>query len=178
MHAQGVLDALNFIMSDPSLQDAFNHSNIQLAGHSCGAHILTSILLDSGLLYPSQSLVSAVKSVSLSDGLYDLDLLLSTWPGYRSFMEPTFGDHPEFRKFSPTSYPVRDNSRHIQWLIIHSTGDELVDLPQSKRIYEHLLNLGATVANNWTSLHGKHDEILSTDSYANIIAQHISQVHE
>jgi len=177
MHAQDVLDALDFILSDPSLQSSFDHSNLHLAGHSCGAHILTSIFLDSSLLSPSQTLISAVKSISLSEGLYDLDLLLSTWPSYRSFVEPAFGDQTNFHTFSPVRYPARKNSHHIRWFIMHSTGDELVDLPQSSSIYNHLLNLGASVSRDWTSLHGNHDEVLSTETYINIIAQHVFQVH-
>jgi len=175
MHARDVLDAINFILSDPSLQDAFDHSTIHIAGHSCGAHIVTSIFLDSSFLSPSQSLISAVKSISLSEGLYDLDLLLSTWPDYRSYVQPAFGDHLDFRKFSTVHYPLRDHSHHIRWFIIHSTGDKLVDLPQSMSIYQHLLDLGTDVSKDWTSLNGNHDEILTTETYPNIIAQHTSK---
>lgn len=172
LHAHDVLDALNFILSHPSLE--FDHSSIHLAGHSCGAHILSSIYLNSPSLSPPMPLLSSVKSISLSEGLYDLDLLLSTWPSYSSFVLPAFGhDLTKFHTLSPSNFPLREESIHIRWFIIHSTGDLLVDLPQSSTMYQHLLNLGASVTSDWTSLHGNHDEILTTEDYPNMIAHHI-----
>jgi dipeptidyl aminopeptidase/acylaminoacyl peptidase len=115
-----------------------------------------------------------VQSISLTEGLYNLDLLLTTWPSYHSFVQPAFGQNlTEFHTLSPSNYPLRIDTAHIRWFIVHSTGDDLVDLPQSSTMYQHLLDLGANVSKDWTSLHGKHDEILSTETYVRIIAQHI-----
>lgn len=174
MHAQDVLDALLYLVSLPEKDNSFHFSYIHLAGHSCGAHILSSIFLDSPLLNPPPNLLYLVKSISLSEGIYDLDLLLSTWPSYSSFLLPAFGhDLTKFHTLSPSNFPLREKTIHIRWFIIHSTADQLVDLPQSSSIYHHLLNLGATVHSDWSSLHGNHDEILTTQKYAYIIAQHI-----
>jgi hypothetical protein len=122
----------------------YDPNAIHLIGHSCAAHMLSSIFLDSSSITPSltptHAVFRSVKSIALSEGIYDIDLLLSDYPEYRSwFIAPTFGDVDSYGDFSVANYSSR--TRNIRWLIVHSTGDTLVNMDQSKAMYEHLRRL-------------------------------------
>jgi len=176
-HSEDVLKALEYLQNATDLDLVYDRSRIHLAGHSCGAHILTSIFLNSDdvtpSLKPSPKLLDATRTISLSEGLYDFDLLLKTFPTYRNwFVAPAFGQHESFNNFSTVNYQTR--SRDIRWLIIHSLGDELVDLAQSEVIYRHLDSQMAKVSKNWDQLDENHDQILSHVQYARIIGDFIT----
>jgi acetyl esterase/lipase len=174
-HSEDVLTALEYLLLPNPL--VYDRSNLHLAGHSCGAHILTSIFLDSQnvtpSLKPSHALVQAVRSISLSEGLYDLDLLLKTWPDYRGFVSGAFGEHASFDKYSTVNYSAINPD--IRWFVIHSTGDELVDQAQSEVIWNHLQSQKADVTKDWTTLDGKHNGILDQSAYAQVIADFVSK---
>ena len=148
-HASDVLECLTYLASregPPGLSNVYDPRRIHLIGHSCGAHMLSSIFLDSSpitpCLTPTATVLQSVKSIALSEGIYDIDLLLSKYPGYRSwFITPAFGDMESFSDFSASKYAPR--TQDIRWFIIHSSGDTLVDLGQSKLMYRHLCQLMA-----------------------------------
>ena len=157
----------------------YDPANIYLMGHSCGAHMLGSILLDSSdvtpSLTPSPEILLAIKGVILSAGIYDIDGLLERFPSYRMwFIQDAFGERESYDQFSVTNLPVRTTS--VRWLIAHSTGDELVDLGQSERMYHHLRHLYASVpqldsfVTNNVGSYGQHGDMLETDEYLNLVA--------
>ncbi|KAI0306523.1 Alpha/Beta hydrolase protein [Multifurca ochricompacta] len=144
-HAQDILQLLTFLLSwsgPPECQVIpYDPHRIFLMGHSCSAHMLASILLKSleTSLVPSSALLQAVKGVIFSEGIYDIDTLLHSFPTYRDwFIVNTFGDLPTYAQYSVTKAPLRDGTNHIRWILIHSRGDTLVDKRQSQAIVEKL----------------------------------------
>jgi hypothetical protein len=143
--------------------------------------MLTSILLDtssiSPTLTPPSKLLQAVQGVILSEGTYDIDLLLADFPAYRSwFIAAAFGDLPSYAAFNATALSLR-NQNHTRWLIIHSTGDTLVNFKQSKAMLARLQTLYGSDASRSvqgnTELTEEHDAILETRDYLRIVANFI-----
>ncbi|GLB35040.1 putative alpha/beta hydrolase fold [Lyophyllum shimeji] len=184
-HAEDALQALIFLTTwkGPSAvgRPIYDPNRFYLMGHSCGAHMLSSIFLDSSsvtpTLAPPPSLLRAVQKIIMSEGIYDLDLLLSTFPNYRDwFVAPAFGRRESYAPFSTTTYPLID--KRIKWLIIHSKGDTLVDLPQSDAMYQHLCELNGGDAStrihrNTEQLSGEHNDILLGLEFVEIVKNYI-----
>ncbi|KAG5653963.1 hypothetical protein H0H81_008831 [Sphagnurus paluster] len=179
-HAEDLLDALLFLTTwqGPSaVGPVYNPAHLYLMGHSCSAHMLTSIFLDSSSITPSltptASLCDAVKAITLSEGIYDLELLLSDFPNYREwFIAPTFGRRGSYAPFSTTTFPLI--ATHIKWLIIHSSGDTLINTSQSERMYHHLCVLNGNEAptrvfRNINRLSGDHNDVLLGLDYVDIV---------
>ncbi|KIK59773.1 hypothetical protein GYMLUDRAFT_44226 [Collybiopsis luxurians FD-317 M1] len=184
VHAQDVLQFLHFITSNNStLPPVFDPHRIYLIGHSCSAHMLASILLDTSattpVLTPSPVLLDAVQGVILSEGIYDIDLLLNDFPNYRSwFIADAFGDMPSYAAFNVAALSLR-NLNDTKWLIIHSTGDTLVNNSQSQAMLDHLRALyrdtdtSHLVQGNMKDLNDEHDALLSTTTYLHIVKEFI-----
>lgn len=223
-HAEDVLSALSFLLSwhgplppgehRPKLP--YDHSKLFLVGHSCGAHIISSIVLDSSKVTPSLTphatstgvshtphLLSAIQAVVLSEGIYDLDLLISSFPKYKDwFIAPSFGPRESYTPYSVNKYPLRQykdttghDGKHIRWLIIQSKGDTLIDIKQAKAMYQHLTNLLAEVnvsdlveegsadkepqslkvERNWENLEDDHDQVLLGEQYVEIVRDFIME---
>jgi acetyl esterase/lipase len=182
-HAEDILLFLNFVVhwEGPEGMTAklYDPQRIYLIGHSCSAHMLTSIFLDSSsttpTLTPPPSLLRAVQGIVLSEGIYDLELLLKFYPDYREwFVRSAFGEDKPLSCFATTKYALRDSSSHIRWLIIHSTGDHLINPPQSEAIFTHLsrsygLLAEHLVSKNFDKLTGEHNDILTNDNYVEIV---------
>ena len=197
-HAGDVLAALEFLISprDPisSRQSSsaglnltldpqappYRTDEIYMIGHSCGAHILTSILLDSSKptpsLTPSHKLLDAVSGVFLSEGIYDIDLLLQSFPAYREqFINLAFGIKDNYAEDSTTRYPRRPSSGHPVWMIIHSDNDSLVDLAQPQSFYDHLTSLGFASEHDWKRITTEHNAMLKTVEYSDFVGDFINK---
>jgi acetyl esterase/lipase len=187
-HAQDILQLLNFVLSWSGPQECqflpYDPNQIILMGHSCSAHMLTCILLDSSepSLAPSESLLQAVRGVVLSEGIYDIDTLLESFPTYRDwFIVDTFGNLPTYDQYMATRMPLREGANHISWIIIHSKGDTLVDMRQSQTMYEHLRCLhedglpeAGHVLKNWEDLEDEHNGIFQSEFFIRIVGDFIS----
>ncbi|KAI0256754.1 Alpha/Beta hydrolase protein [Lactifluus subvellereus] len=186
-HAQDILQLLTFLLSWSGPQECqflpYDPTRIFLMGHSCSAHMLACILLDSSesSLEPSSALLRAVRGVFLSEGIYDIDALLKSFPTCRNwFIVNTFGDLPTYDSYSITRMPLREGADHIFWSIIHSKGDTLVDVRQSQAMYEHLrclhergLGEAGRVLKNWEDLEDEHDVILQSEKFVRIMGDFI-----
>lgn len=177
IHAQDLLDFLSFIVDWKDPPCAFDASRLVLIGHSCSAHMISCILLDSNdpLLQPPPHVLCAVKAVITSEGIYDIDNLLKRFPTYRDwFIEPTFGPLDSYNKFSVLNFPPRQHSSPIRWLLLHSKGDTLVDMGQTIAMHEYLARSEIIHAEIDTcSLIDEHNDVLQTDVYAEIIKNFI-----
>ncbi|KAJ3811617.1 Alpha/Beta hydrolase protein [Lentinula aff. lateritia] len=182
-HAEDVLELLMFITETrPDFPRVFDPSRIYLISHSCGAHMLASILLDSSsispTLTPPSSILDAIQGVIFSEGIYDIERLLKDFPDYRSwFIEEAFRDLPSYATLDTTSLRLRTQN-DIRWLIIHSQGDTLVNVAQSEAMLTHLNNLygqieGKAVQGNIEELKAEHDTVLSTPVYLRIVVDFI-----
>jgi acetyl esterase/lipase len=174
-HCDDVLQAIEFLHSpteDAPYAAYYDAKQLHLAGHSCGAHILATLFMDHTDAFPYASrlpddaLIPHIRSISCSEGLFDLDLLIQNFPSYRRwFLASAFGDQQDYRAVSPVHYSLREGSS-VRWLILHSTGDRLVDLVQSEAFFAKLTDLGVSPEKDWESLEGDHDQILDTAAYA------------
>ncbi|KIY64237.1 alpha/beta-hydrolase [Cylindrobasidium torrendii FP15055 ss-10] len=182
-HAQDILRLLTFIPTwsgpDSSNGRPFDENRIFLIGHSCAAHMLASIFLDSSAvtpeLTPSPAMLLAVRGLILAEGIYDIDALVDRFPNYRMwFIDGAFGERDSYADVSVTSLPTR--TTHIRWLILHSTADELVNIEQSEAMHRHLCDLYAGVPQ--VDYHvglsvndfGGHLETLSADAFVEGVA--------
>jgi hypothetical protein len=187
-HAQDVLELLTFLLSwsGPHGGRCYDPNRVFLIGHSCGAHMLACILLDSSdpALVPPVELLRAVRGVVFSEGIYDIDALLRSFPTYRDwFIRDTFGDLSTYDRYSTTKMPLREGSTHIIWIIVHSRGDALVDALQSQEMYHHLQSLHqgglretGQVLKNWDDLKGGHSAVLRSGKYIQIVRDFIHMV--
>ncbi|KAJ6596799.1 Alpha/Beta hydrolase protein [Mycena vulgaris] len=183
-HAEDILRFLVFITTWDGVPDTFNPAgrSISLEGHSAGAHILTSIFLDSSKFFPTltppPTLLERVRGIALSEGLYDLDLFIARFPETRNwFIAPAFGDLPSFADASTTALPLHAAS-NIKWLVIHSSGDTLVDMPQSEAVHAHLRKLydaaaDAHVATSFDQLDVDHDDVVRSPEFVKIICMFV-----
>lgn len=189
-HAEDVLRCLHFLATwagpDPSSPQP-PPSALYLLGHSCSAHMLASIFLASPYaaeLTPSRQLLAATRAVLLSEGIYDIDALLRSFPNYKSwFIAPTFGDHDAYPEADAASYPLRTGAEHVRWLVMHSKGDQLVDELQSSTMHTHLsavteaLSAGPRplVEKNFHELEENHDDIFLGTVYPRIVADFVKR---
>lgn len=194
-HAKDILSFLEFICGGNALGAAeppvatssnlpglsYHPRQLFLIGHSCSAHMLCTIFLNMpplppGIegLHPSAELLKRTQALVLSEGLYDIDALLESFPTYRQwFIEAAFGARDSYADFAATSATIRSECRHIRWKIIHSSGDTNVDIRQSKAILAHLSMQKAQVSTSFGQLLAEHDEILRGDDYVDIVRDHI-----
>jgi len=151
-------------------------------GHSCGAHILTSIFLDSASvtpsLSPSPALLKSVQGIVLTEGIYDLDILLSSFPEYLDwFVANAFGKRENYAPFSTTQYPTHEEGEHIRWAIVHSKGDTLVDFKQSEAIVQHLRGIygpkekDANIEQYFDLFSEEHDDVFSHPNLAKLVTE-------
>lgn len=148
--------------------------------------MLASIFLDSSdptpSLTPPTSLFDNIQAIVMSEGVYDLDLLLSSFPSYREFfVEAAFGSRESYTEFSTTTFSLRTSRPQMRWLVIHSKGDSLVDQVQSDAIYKHLCQLHADIAEqadnlvfrNMDQLDEEHNIVLRGEPYIHIVGSFI-----
>jgi hypothetical protein len=135
------------IKSSPHLEAVADTKYLYLVGHSCGCHMISTIMLDpppgEGIpLAPplSPDIQGSIKGIVLAEGIYDLDLLLESFPSedYRNFVQGAFPHSiGSFAQYSVNHYTVRNGSP-ISYFIIHSSDDTLVDIPQAEAMYAQL----------------------------------------
>ncbi|KAF8636521.1 hypothetical protein AX17_003334 [Amanita inopinata Kibby_2008] len=185
-HACDILECLSFLMSWeglPGLRHIYDSQRIYLLGHSCGAHMLSSIFLDSSsitpCLTPPTALLQAIQGIIMSEGIYDIDALLSYNPDYRSwFVQDAFGIEDSYAHFSVTNYPPMQSN--MRWLLIHSHGDTLVNMKQSQLMYEHLCRSIGSDSNLRVEYHTEafnelHDDVLKSKTFVELITAFITQ---
>ncbi|KAK2466993.1 hypothetical protein APHAL10511_001251 [Amanita phalloides] len=181
-HALDILECLTFLTSwagPPDLGSVYDPSRIHLIGHSCAAHMLSSIFLDSSAitpcLAPTAIVLRSVMSIALAAGIYDIDLLLLKYPEYRSrFIEPAFGNMNSYSAFSVATYPLR--AENIRWLIVHSPGDTLVDLGQGRIMYEHLRQImvddvGRRVEGDFHTCNTQHHDMFKDGAFLELLVK-------
>ena len=180
-HAQDILQLLTFLLSwrGPAECESppYDPDKFFLMGHSCSAHMLASVILDSSepALMPSPDLLQAIRGVIFSEGIYNIDALLQSFPTYRNwFIADAFGDLSNYNQYSVTNMPLREGASHIHWIIVHTRGDTLVDVRQSEGMYENLRNQGAgRVLKSWDDLEDGHNEVLQSRKFLQIVGDFI-----
>lgn len=115
----------------------FDPKRIFVMGHSAGAHMCGLMAADPDMLmrvgtnkdhYP--------KGMIGLEGIYDIPNLVKVWPAYKDgFIEKAFGKEIQWVAASPARYPLRLKR---PWLLVHASGDELVDMDQTKHFVDQL----------------------------------------
>ena len=179
-HAEDILCALEYLLDTGAQEGTYDPSKIYVMGHSCGAHILTSIFLDSASvtpsLSPSPALLKSVQGLILTEGIYDLDILLSSFPGYLDwFIANAFGKRESYDPFSTTHYPMHTDGEHIRWAIVHSKGDTLVDFKHAEAIVQHLRTIygakdnDANISKYFDLFTEEHDDVFNHTNLAKLV---------
>jgi acetyl esterase/lipase len=146
-HASDIVRALMAIKTSSELTAIADTDNLYLVGHSCGCHMISTIMLDSPHgqsipLNPSlpSDLLLSIKGVAFVGGFYDIDAVVRSYPEYREWIAAALPQTPEgsFAEYSVDRYTVRESGPPIPWLIIHSAGDKAVDEQQSSEMVENL----------------------------------------
>lgn len=189
----------------------YDPRRLYLAGHSCSAHMLMSIFLspppprprtqDSNStapptytttrepthiyffpqLIPSPRLITSIRGFILSEGIYDLDLLLRSFPAYKDwFVAAAFGARDSYAAVNTIrgvirkpSAPTDKQEEKAKWLVIHSTGDTLVDVVQSQGFADNLQEQSADVELNDSEVTEEHNDLLRGEVYPSIVAKFV-----
>jgi len=190
-HATDVLTALEYFVStdlDDIVHRPWKHtpSNIFLVGHSCGAHILTSLFLrdpnptESSTATPSAALLAAVRGITIVAGIYDVDLLLKNFPSYSDFIEGAFGARSSYAAVSNNRFGILEPN--INWLIVNSPGDELIDVAQADSMWDALSNMYThigkpeNVEKDCITVTKGHFELLDSDEFINLVVDFVRRV--
>ena len=189
-HAQDVLHALEFLhthgrgtTNEPLLSAAYNPSKIVLIGHSCGAHILASILVEVSHheLSPSAGLLAAVRGAITTEGIFDIELLLQDFPTYGVwFIDIAFGGRKNYRDVSVTHFRER---KCLPWLLVHSRGDDLINLAQSRAMHDWIVESRQSngeesdvgVETEWERFNDEHDAVLQNPELVKRIALFVTK---
>ena len=190
-HSEDLLAFLQFVHGWAGLpsQDhpPYDPSWLYLIGHSCSAHMLTSILLSSPnfkafpSLTPSEGLLQSVRGVIMSEGIYDVDLLLKSFPTYREwFIANTFSDLDAYAAVNTSAYEMRQGGEDIRWLVVHSKGDTLVDEVQSQRMVAQLKTFKSATSHveSYFGLTHEHNDIFLEDRYHEVVSKFITRNEE
>lgn len=137
-HAEDAAHALAWLRENAP-KYGYDPRRIFVVGHSAGGHIAGTIATDPTLL----ALAKPAGFVGL-EGIYDVPNLAKRWPGYPDwFLNNAFGrDFAKWHADSPTRTKVAGRA---PWLLVHSKGDELVDMGQTDGFAAHLRAAGIKV---------------------------------
>ncbi|KAI8988710.1 Alpha/Beta hydrolase protein [Pilobolus umbonatus] len=157
-HILDVAQSIQYLTQSPPYDC---YKNIYLVGHSAGAHIAMMLLLNDD--YGCNSQIAGVVGVS---GIYDIPLLLRTFPSYGDFITQAFGT-TQLLKASPVSQ-MPHHSITAKVIIVHSAEDTLIDRSQAESMIQHLqsINIPSTVD---FSVKGDHYDIMNSSQLLSII---------
>lgn len=139
-HTQDAGAAVRWLLSQ-SEKYGFDPKRVFVGGHSAGAHISALLDLDSEFLKSDQKKIKGFIGI---DGIYDIPKIVQDFPQYKTeFIQTAFGT--QSKKWEEASPQLKKISNHAPWLIIHSTGDEMVNMVQAKEFVDTLRLNGVNV---------------------------------
>jgi len=129
----------------------------------------------------SSKIHNSIKGVIIIEGIYDPSLLLADFPDYNGFIYGAFpaNGQEELSRFSVNRYPKRQGATN-PWLILHSSGDTLVNIAQAQVMYDHLVKeysqndaepSKSLIHHDFTTLTQEHDDVLESQECAQLISQ-------
>ncbi|KAJ2781114.1 hypothetical protein H4R18_003056 [Coemansia javaensis] len=139
-HVDSAAAAVRFLATDRSYpgQRAVDRARVFLVGHSAGAHLAALMTLA-----PGHEGIGPIRGVVGLGGLYDIPALLDEYPDYRDFVDPAFGaDDRAAASPACIAAHMRDDARRTRFLVVHSTGDELVGPAQAIGFAAQLMRAG------------------------------------
>ncbi|KAJ3409829.1 Kynurenine formamidase [Chytridiales sp. JEL 0842] len=169
-----------------SLPDGYKKwkaKRVVLCGHSAGAQMGGMLVLKSGFLRDALGKwglkttdVGCVDGFAGVEGIYDIPLMVETWPTYKDwFVEAAFGkkEGGKWVEGSPSLQGFEgEEGRAVNQLVIYSLNDELLDPAQSRQWAEHLKALGVkSMYLEGGEIQGKHDEVLNEKAFFETVAR-------
>jgi kynurenine formamidase len=186
MHPTHILDvfrSLLFLLHlDGRPRTGNSPSSVYLAGHSCGAHILSFMLaglsgLHSHLSKHEVSVISTLQTLITGyvflDGIYDVEDLVVEYPSYAFFVEKAFGDKAAWEAGSIKQLRLDQHQQRL--LVAHSRDDDLLTTRQSRNWYELVKSAGAKVEWDENTLKGKHDECLQNEGLGQLLRRFMNR---
>ncbi|CAO3616483.1 unnamed protein product [Mucor fragilis] len=165
-HPDHIIDvgkAVEHLYNHPTEQ--YDPKQIYLVGHSAGAHIAMMLLLDSKL--PYHQYIAGIIGVS---GIYDIPLLVKTFPSYLDFIEQAFGsDQATFHEASPISKASDELNKQKPIIIAHSPEDSLIDNDQALVMDQRLKTLQHQHTVLDMALAGDHYDIMKTEKLERLV---------
>ncbi|KAJ2713074.1 hypothetical protein H4R19_002431 [Coemansia spiralis] len=142
-HLHSVAAALSFLVADnrcPGRGTTIDCTRVYLVGHSAGAHLLMLLALGPHPEFPH---MDAIRGAIGIGGIYDIPRLLAAYPDYCDFVDMAFApDQREPASPIHAAHTVHDAARHVRFLVVHSTGDELVNADQALAFTSQLVHAG------------------------------------
>lgn len=154
-HAEDCAAAIDWLLDNAGTLH-LNADRFYVMGHSAGATLTAQMGLGNTYLRRSERLRGLIGL----EGIYDLPALEARFPDYADwFLNAAFGTGrgkaERWKAASPQFLPVR---RQTPWLLVHSSGDSLVNEEQTSRFAAHLSE--AAVPTTVVRLEGKeHDQV-------------------
>ncbi|KAI8618172.1 Alpha/Beta hydrolase protein [Chytriomyces sp. MP71] len=170
---------------------AWNPSNIFVVGHSCGAHTGSFLLIEPSFIHEPlearlghtlrhDTWLPRFKGYAGIEGIYDIPLLVRTYPAYKEwFIVAAFGHETDggWSVGSATTHTPRIVGTQPYHLIVHSTGDELVDVGQAKAWYDALRDAKVEgVEYVVDKMHSKHDDVLKDPVFFVTVSEWIQRL--
>ncbi|KAJ2771838.1 hypothetical protein IWQ56_001627 [Coemansia nantahalensis] len=141
-HLNSVAAAVRFLVTDQSYpgRSAVDTSQVHLMGHSAGAHLLMLLLVAPHAEFPH---MDAVRSAVGIGGIYDIPGLLAAHPDYSDFVDLAFSAS-QHESASPrhVAQTARAGARHVRFLVVHSTTDEIMNIDQALDFAPQLVRAG------------------------------------
>ncbi|KAL9538669.1 hypothetical protein MBANPS3_010763 [Mucor bainieri] len=167
-HPDHIIDvgkAVEYLYNHPAASEQYNPKQIYLVGHSAGAHIAMMLLLDTAL--PYHQYIAGIIGVS---GIYDIPLLVKTFPSYLDFIEQAFGSNQSaFYNASPISKSSDPSNKQKPIIIAHSPEDSLIDEDQARVMDQHLKTLQHENIVLDMTLSGDHYDIMKTEKLKHLV---------
>lgn len=169
-HVEDVAKAYAFLAANAK-KYGYSATKIFVMGHSAGAHTAAMLATGSFLAQAGIEKPDLPRGFIGIEGIYDVPQLVKKWPGYRNwFIEKAFGPEKNWPAGSPTERPI---AVAAPWLVIHSRGDELVDVPQSQKFVAHLKQQGVKADFYDKPTAGHEDTLRNIEAPENATAQAI-----
>ncbi|KAJ1784053.1 hypothetical protein LPJ59_006441 [Coemansia sp. RSA 2399] len=171
MHLDDAAAAVGFLINSGGYpgSDQVDRSSVFLVGHSAGAQLATMMAV-----HPHPKIAGClhrIRGVLGVGGIYDIPELLETNPGYADFIDMAF-TAAQHETASPR-HVIRSApsaAKHIAFLLVNSTADELVGPLQSADMARQLICAGYSDVSLIVKDIGTHYGELESEGFWRIVA--------
>jgi kynurenine formamidase len=174
-HLYDVIEGLRFLTL------LYEVEQIVLVGHSAGAFISLQAVTKNSLTESDSSILSRIKTVVCSEGIYDLPSLVEEYPSYRDFVENAFGPNEDaWKRASPFRNGIMAGFEpSLSVVFVQSSEDELLSFRQSAfatQRWEKLIKNKDKLKHDtyFYTVTGKHDDVFKSDALVCITALSIT----
>ena len=138
LHTQDVADAINYLCTSEEFKNVLQFEpKLYLVGHSAGAQLSGSLVLKGFPLSPT--CYNQIKGIIGIEGIYDIPLMVQTWPSYKDwFVVNAFGSNETVWKQASPKY-MNPGRLDIPYLLLHSVNDELMDMEHTTSFSRYLI---------------------------------------